>query len=360
MDGSTSAAILALANADNECHFFAASYSRGEGSDVVDSEGTPFHLKPEIMYKNNPDDATDKNAYDALCIVDFSMPVHQLAALTQRFGTNFTVLDHHDTIQYDDYAKACDELSSQLGTEVRPAPTVVFKAGGSGALLAYMHNVARFDKKPPLPYVGNLICIAQLVSDRDTWQRSNVRAFQFYDGVSGMVFEKNDDAGIITAVPGPTVAKMMSIITSGNINQLIEWGISVAAVRDEKIEEAISKYGHVTSGTIELPIAHMVLPIERSICREAAQQVNERQGLKLVIMPRISSKTPDMVNISISSYGLDKNSPYCARNIAQTYGGNGHVSAAGCSIPLVDFQRLYPTVCMPELETMRNVEQAIA
>lgn len=345
-DGSFAAAIAALAHKDEVCHFLASNYTPNDG-DIVDAEGVPLEQRQDIMQTNplvkkmvhgvEHEVIQEGVQYDKVIVVDFSLSERQMAVFTQRFGSNFIVLDHHNVRTRERYVAECEKLG------VAPAPETIFNASGSGALLAYMKNLTRFNSPAYNRFLSNLIRIAQMVSDRDTWQRSNTRAFEFYEGYAPEMFADKDPSGVLCTEYPKTVLRARSIIMTGDIETIRAIGRERIVERNRKIEHMIETNCEFNSGSGYICFKHVILPASRAIGSEAAHFVMENYPhFQLVLMPRISDKHPDTVFISCRSVGQTEDSPRSAKQIAMLFGGNGHANAAGWQMSRGAFEAMYP------------------
>lgn len=343
-DGSFAAAIAALAHKDEICHFLASNYVPNDG-DIVDSEGVLLDERKDIMQTNpviKHEAGKDPEyqlgvQYDKIIVVDFSLSERQMAVFTKRFGTNFIVLDHHNVRTVASYQEECKKI------DVHPNPEMIFNASGSGALLAYMKNLSRFGGEGYSRFLSNLIRIAQMVSDRDTWQRSVTKAFEFYEGYAPEMFADKEKSGIIFENYPATVKRAREIIMFGDIEEIRATGRERIVERNKKIEHMIDHNCEFNAGSGYICFKHVILPASRAIGSEAAQFVFDNYPhFQLVLMPRISDKHPDTVFISCRSTGQDENSPRSAKQIAKLFGGNGHANAAGWQMSRTAFESMYP------------------
>ena len=347
-DGSFAAAITALAHKDEVCHFLACNYVPNDG-DIVDAEGVRLDQRQDIM-QTNPVVKKEVEGmvteviqqgveYDKVIVVDFSLSERQMAVFTQRFGSNFIVLDHHNVRTRERYVAECEKL------DVQPAPELIFNASGSGALLAYMKNLTRFNGPAHARYLGNLIRIAQMVSDRDTWQRHVTKAFEFYEGYAPELFADKEPSGVLFENYPQTVLRARSIIMTGEIEEIRALGRERIVERTKTIEHMIQDNCLFDNGRGSIQCNHVILPAGRAIGSEAAQFVFDNYPhFKLVIMPRTTSKHPDRVYISVRSTDQSEHSTTSAKHVAMMFGGNGHLNAAGWQMDRAEFEALYPEV----------------
>lgn len=352
-DGSFAAAITALAYKDEVCHFFAANYAPNNG-DIVDAQGVLLDQRQDIM-RTNPivEHEAGKEPvylegfeYDKVIVVDFSLSERQMAVFTKRFGTNFIVLDHHNVRTRERYAEECQKL------DVHPNPEMIFNASGSGALLAYMKNLSRFNGPSYNRFLGNLIRIAQMVSDRDTWQRSVTKAFEFYEGYVVEMFAHKEEVGVLFEEQPHTVRIAREVIMFGDIEEIRATGRERIVERNKRIKHLVDNHSLFSNGTGSIAYNHVVLPVERSLGSEAAHFVlEEYDHFQLVVMPRISKHKPDTVFISCRSKDQAEDSPCSAKQIAMLFGGNGHANAAGWQMPRADFEALYPEIQLEREQT---------
>lgn len=352
-DGSFAAAITALAHKDEICHYLAANYVPNDG-DIVDAEGVLLDERQDIMQTNpvvehEPGKEPVYQAgvqYDKVVVVDFSLSERQMAVFTKRFGSNFIVLDHHNVRTRERYVEECAKIDAQ------PGPEMIFDASGSGALLAYMKHLSRFNGPAHMRYLNNLIRIAQMVSDRDTWQRHVTKAFEFYEGYAPELFADKEKPGVLFETLPKTVRAARDIIMNGDIEELRAIGRERIVERNKKIEHMIEVNSEFSSGRGYICFKHVILPASRAIGSEAAQFVFDNYPhFQLVVMPRISDKHPDKVFISCRSTGQDADSPRSAKQIAMIFGGNGHANAAGWQMSRGVFESLYPDLKLGQEET---------
>lgn len=345
-DGSFAAAITALAYANDTLHFMPAVYSENSG-DIVNSEGVLLQDLPgfEGIKDVHGEFITNAAGYTRIVVVDFSFTERQMAIFTQRFGGNFVVLDHHDCRSLEKYAEECAsiEVFDDKGVRKPVSPLqLTFAAGGSGALLAYMAHVSQFQQQQ-YACTGNIIRIAQLVSDRDLWIRTNKRAFAFYEGYCKDVFAEVEKAGHIFTEMPPTVSKAYQIIVSGDVEKIIAQGFKNIEARDEKIRQMIDDNSFFSEPNDLVSVKHAVVPCDKNIASETGNYVYENYAhFQTVLLVRKGHRDPDRVYVSCRSKGYPEGHPGSARYIARTRGGNGHVSAAGFSMPLEEFNQLYP------------------
>lgn len=347
-DGSFAAAISGLAHADDIVHYMASNYVPNDG-DILDVNGVRLDQMPTIMQTNpvvkqivedvEVEVVEEGVQYDKVIVVDFSLSERQMAVMTQRFGTNFVVLDHHNVRTQQGYDAECRAIG------VHPNPEMIFNAAGSGALLAYMKNLSRFNSPRYARYLGNLIRMAQLVSDRDTWQRHITKAFEFYEGYAPELFSDPEAGGIIFESLPSTVAKARFLIMNGDIEELRAIGRDRIVKRNEKIAQMIKHNSYFSNGEGGLMFNHVVLPAPRALGSEAAQFVFENYPhFQLVIMPRITDKQPDTVFVSVRSIGCNGTEPHSAKQVAMQFTGNGHGNAAGFQMSRKQFEQMYPQV----------------
>lgn len=345
-DGSFAAAIAALAHKEEVCHFLAANYSPNDG-DVVDASGVSLELRTDFMQTNPLVEHEEGKEpvylagvqYDKVIVVDFSLSERQMAVFTQRFGNNFVVLDHHNVRTHEKYRLECEKIGAH------PNPEVIFNASGSGALLAYMKNLSRFNHPSYNRFLSNLIRIAQMVSDRDTWQRHITKAFEFYEGYAPEMFADKEKPGVLFEDYPPTVKRAREIIMFGDIEEIRALGRLRIVDRNAKIANMVKHNSFFSNGQGSLPFNHAIVPASRAIGSEAAQFVFDNYPhFQLVIMPRISDKVPDTVFISCRSIDQDADSPQSAKQVAMLFGGNGHANAAGWQMSRGTFEAMYPEI----------------
>lgn len=338
-DGSFAAATISLAFPMDEVHFIALDYVQPNDSDIVTADGTPLHLHPEIR------------SYDRLYFVDFSINERQLADLTAFYKNNLYVFDHHNARDLDKYRECCNAipvLNAKSGESpvVQPSINVTFASDSSGAMLSYFGMLTHFSPSSPrvMAMIGNLIRVVQLVSDRDTWQTDKVNAFAFYDGYSKEMFADKEETGVLyTTVPN-TVAYARNIILTGDIDKIIETGFERIAERNAHIEKLYNANGNVFEANEIIPQRHAILSTSRAIGSDAAQWVRDNvEGVQLVLVVRCAPKNaePEKVFCSVRS---DKDSPYNAKMVAESFGGSGHPTASGCVIPRETFDKFYPSI----------------
>lgn len=322
-DGSFAAAIIALAFPTDAKHYLPAVYSKDNG-DIVNADGIKL------------DELTGIFDYERVIVVDFSFTERQMAVFTQHYKGNFKVLDHHNVRTHELYKAECAKLG-----DVTPLP-LVFTAAGSGALLAYLDHVTQFLNSGYV-FVNNIIRIAQLVSDRDCWRRSNKRAFAFYEGYSKDVFSEVEKSGVIFDEMPPTVKKAFDIIVDGNIETIIADGFKNIVERDEKIKHLIDTNSVFAEPNDLVPVKHAVVPCDKGIASELGTHVYENYAhFQTVLLPRLGHREPSRVFVSVRSSGYTENVAGSAKHIAQSQGGEGHINAAGFNMDAEEFKRLYP------------------
>lgn len=326
-DGSFAAAITALAYPNDTLHFFPAVYAQDQG-DIVTAGG--------VLMEDIPGLEGGKDAlYKRVVVVDFSFTERQMALFTSRYSGNFKVLDHHDCRDVALYEKECKALNVTPGQ-------LTFAAGGSGALLAYMAHVSEFQQHQ-YACTDNIIRIAQLVSDRDLWIRTNKRAFAFYEGYSKDVFSEVEKCGHIYTDLPPTVNKARKIILAGDIEQIIKQGEDAIADRDAKIRHMIDVNSNFSEPNELVGVKHAVVPCDKNIASETGAHVYENYPhFQTVLLVRKGHRDPDRVYVSCRSQGYPDGHKGSARYIARTRGGDGHPSAAGFNMALAEFNELYP------------------
>ncbi|QZE58722.1 hypothetical protein pEaSNUABM28_00165 [Erwinia phage pEa_SNUABM_28] len=335
-DGSFAAAITALAYPNDTLHFFPAVYANDQG-DIVDAEGTKFEdMKGLEGIKDDKGDfIKNPTGYTRVVVVDFSLTERQMAVMTKRFGGNFKVLDHHDCREPELYAKECAALG------VSPLD-LTFKAGGSGTLLAYMAHVSDFQQHQ-YACTDNIIRMAQLVSDRDLWIRTNERAFAFYEGYVKDVFKEVEKCGRFYTDMPPTVSAAYKIILSGDIEQIISQGFVAIEERNEVIRGLIETNSFFSEPNHLIGVKHAVVPCDKGIASETGTYVYDNYAhFQTVMLVRKGHRDPTKVYVSCRSKGYPEGHAGSARFIARSRGGDGHVSAAGFNMPLEEFNQLYP------------------
>lgn len=336
-DGSFAAAITALAYSKDTLHFYPAVYAEGQG-DIVTAEG--------IKLEDVPGLEGGKDAlYDRVVVVDFSLTERQMALFTQRYSGNFKVLDHHNVRSLELYAEECKAIEAYdaKGTRIVVSPQqLTFNAGGSGALLAYMNHVSDFQQHG-YEFINNIIRIAQLVSDRDLWIRTNERAFAFYEGYVKDVFSDVEKCGHIYTDMPPTVRKAYQIIMFGNVEEIIAQGFKNIEVRNEVIRGLIADNSFFSEPNDLVPVKHAVVPCDKGIASETGTYVYDNYAhFQTVLLVRQGHRDPSRVYVSCRSKGYTENVPGSARHTAQAQGGEGHINAAGFNIDLDKFNQLYP------------------
>ncbi|QZE56358.1 hypothetical protein pEaSNUABM40_00162 [Erwinia phage pEa_SNUABM_40] len=326
-DGSFAAAITALAYPNDTIHFLPAVYAQDQG-DIVTAD--------YVRIEDIPGLEGGKDAlYKRVVVVDFSLSERQMALFTSRYHGNFKVLDHHDCRDAALYAKECAAL------DVSPSQ-LTFAAGGSGALLAYMAHVSDFQQHQ-YACTDNIIRIAQLVSDRDLWIRTNKRAFAFYEGYVDTVFKEVEKCGHIYTEMPPTVRAAHKIILTGNVEEIIEQGFKNIEIRDEKIRQMIADNSYFSEPNHLVPVKHAVVPCDKGIASETGTYVYENyHHFQTVLLVRKGHRDPDRVYVSCRSRGYSDGDAGSARAIARAQGGDGHVNAAGFNVALSEFNELYP------------------
>lgn len=335
-DGSFAAAITALACHNDTVHFYPAVYAQDQG-DIVTADGVLLQDIPglEGIKDANGKFIEDPKGYTRVVVVDFSLTESQMAIFTQRFGGNFKVLDHHNVRSHELYAEECAKL------DVSPL-SLTFASGGSGALLAYMDHVSDFQQHN-FEFTDNIIRIAQLVSDRDLWIRSNARAFAFYEGYQSSVFSTVEKCGYIYTDVPPTVDAALAIIREGDIEQIIAQGFENIEARNEVIRGLIRDNSVFAKPNSLVPVRHAVVPCDKSIASETGSYVYENYpDFQTVLLVRKGHRDPSRVYVSCRSNGYTENVPGCARHTAQQRGGEGHINAAGFNVSLDEFNQLYP------------------
>jgi len=318
-DGSYAAAITALAYPRERLHFFPAVYGPNNG-DILDAHG----LKLEEL--------TGIFDYDRVIVVDFSLSERQMALFTSHYNGNFKVLDHHNIRDFAVYQAECDKLGAN-------SQSLTFASAGSGAMLAYMEHVSNF-LMYEYQFINNLIRIAQLVSDRDTWQRDNKRAQAFYEAT---LFDKVEKHGIIYTDMPPTVSAAYSQITAGDLEHTIEQGFKAIALRNKRFDEMIKANSAFVDSNTLVPVKHAVVPCDKADASELGTYVYENYAhFQTVLLVRLGHRDASKVFVSIRSNGYSTLEPGSARHIAQRHGGEGHLNAAGFNVDRAEFEALYP------------------
>lgn len=336
-DGSFAAAITALAYPNDTLHFYPAVYAQDSG-DIVSADGSLFEDLPglEGVKDDNGEFIKDVKGYTRVIVVDFSLTERQMAVMTKRFAGNFKVLDHHNVRTHDKYAAECAALG------VSPL-ALTFSAGGSGALLAYMNHVSEFQQHQH-SFTHNIIRIAQLVSDRDLWQRDNERAFAFYEGSCTTVFKEVEKCGLVYTDFPPTVREALNIITTGDINQIVATGFDNIEIRNDKIRQMITDNSFFSEANHLVGVKHAVVPCDKGIASETGTYVYDNYAhFQTVLLVRKGHRDPNRVYVSCRSKGYHTGKEEgSAKYTAQQRGGDGHVNAAGFNMPLEEFNQLYP------------------
>lgn len=332
-DGSFAAAITALARSTDDIHYLPAHYTKDNGP-ITLADGTPI----EDMVGVRQSDKDTTAMYKEIIVVDFSLTEKQMAILTQRYQSSFVVLDHHNCRSHDVYAEECRRIGAQ-------PLHLIFNAGGSGALLAYFHHISRFQTLSGRG-ANNVIRIAQLVSDYDTWQRDNVRAFHFYDGHAPEVFAKVEPHGVLYVSTPNTVERALDVLVHGDIEQLIALGKRRAMDREQKFQEHLNQNAFFSEANDICEAPHVVVPAGRGIGSQLAAYVYENHDrFHTVILPRLDGENKDRVYISVrSGYFETGTEPGSAKHTARLHGGDGHANAAGFNISLEQFVAAYPQI----------------
>lgn len=322
-DGSMAAAVTALAHTMDEVHFMSLNYVPNDGP-IVDADGLSLELRPDLWQ------------YDSMIIVDFSLTEQQLALFTKKYKSNLVVLDHHNVRQHSIYDEACTAIG------VQPSSNMHFNAAGSGTLLAYMKQLTKFSSggERVAMFLGHLIEISQLVSDRDIWVRSNVRAFEFYEGYAPEVFSDIEKTGVLYTELPSTVSKCRNIIRKGNVEQLVQEGRARIVKRDATIKELIVTSAIFSKGNDFIQVPHVVVSAERAIRPEVGQYVFDHYPeYSLALM--FSYGRDDRADTVFVSVRSRPNYSYSAKKLSMDKGGNGHENAAGFQIPKSEFDAHY-------------------
>lgn len=324
-DGTFAAAVCSLAFSSEQIDFLPLNYGAGGGPTLM-ADGTPVHQAEGI------------NGYDRVYILDFSLREEELAALTAYYENNLYVFDHHDVRKPTIYSAECEKIGA------KPSTNMILANKSSGTLITYVNLVSQFSNSSPrtMAMIGNLMRIVQLVSDYDTWQRKNKRAFAFYAGHSPDVFSEKDELGVISKSMPNTVRKARAVITSGNIEEIIEKGFEAIKQREETFAEMMKVNGVIVEANNHINVPHAVVPASRAIGSNLAQWVQDQNpDVNLVLIVRGTSEVPDRVFVSARSRA---GSNISAREIAEKFGGSGHPNSAGFSMAKTIFDSLYPTL----------------
>lgn len=328
-DGTFAAAIAGLAHTGNDVHYMPVGYGSEDRSYITDKSGVSISSRPDLM------------AYDSLVFVDIAPVEEQLADITYHLEQpkdspkrNLTVLDHHNVRTQERYAEECEKRG------VKPRE-VTFSSDLSGAMLTYFKYLPNFASLVQGTLAGkleDLAPIAQLVSDRDTWQRDKERAFQFYEGHSPIVFATTDDIGALYVGTSHTVGRAISIITECRLEELIRKGAQAIKTRDAFIDDLLATKAKICT-TPEVKEPHAVFTAARAIASEAAAQAQSKLGVNLALVWRLS----DCETKVFCSWRSTAGSSITAKEVCESYGGNGHPNAAGCSMSVEHFIAMYGT-----------------
>ncbi|QYW03126.1 hypothetical protein pEaSNUABM13_00167 [Erwinia phage pEa_SNUABM_13] len=343
-DGSFAAAITALARSTDDIHYLPAHYAK-DNAPIALADGTAIEDMVGVRQSDKDVDAL----YKEIIIVDFSLTERQMAVLTQRYQANFVVLDHHNCRSHELYAEECRRIGAQ-------PLQLTFTAGGSGALLAYFHHISRFQSLSGRS-ANNVIRMAQLVSDYDTWQRQNKRAFFFYDGHAPETFKKVEPHGVLYVSTPSTVERAIDVLVHGDIEQIITRGQQRAENREQKFQEHLNEHAFFSEANEICHGPHVVVPAGRGIGSQLAAYVYENHNrFHTVIMPRLGGENKDRVYISVrSGYFKTGAESGSAKHTARLHGGDGHANAAGFNVSLDEFVAAYPTI---DLNVKFDHEQA--
>lgn len=327
-DGSFAAATVSLAFPMEVIHYLALDHAHPDEADAVTSDNVPLHLLPEIR------------SYDRIYFVDIAINERQLADLTAFYKNDLFVFDHHNTRSMDKYKAECEALG------IQPSTNVVFASQHSGAMLSYFGVINQFSNGSPriMSMIGNLMRIVQLVSDRDTWQLQNKRAFAFYDGYSREMFADKEETGVLYSTVPSTIANARNIVMNGNVEEIISLGEQRIKERNEHIEKLFKANGKIFEANDIIPQRHAIMSTSRAIGSDAAQWIRDNNpGVKLVLIVRCApdNAEPEKVFCSVRS---DADSPVSAKSVANTFGGDGHVNAAGCVMSRKTFDTFYPEI----------------
>lgn len=336
-DGSFAASIVSLAFPLDTVHYMALDYQQPNSDDIKTAAGVPLQEMEGI------------ESYDRIYFVDFSVTERQLAQLTLIFGSNLYVFDHHDARTPELYKEECAKIPvpNDKGEAifVQPSPNVTFASQHSGAMISYFGCISQFQPSDPrtMAMIGNLMKIVQLVSDRDTWQINNKRAFAFYDGYSREMFANKEETGVLYETLPSTIHHARQIILKGDVEALISLGFDRIAERNEHIDKLFAANGKIFEPNDIIPQRHAITSTARAIGSDAAQRIRDMHGVKLVLIVRCApnGENPEDVYCSVRS---DKDSPVTARDVANSFGGNGHATAAGCVIARKTFETFYPEI----------------
>lgn len=321
LDGSTAAAIVGLAHTGLDLHYSPIDYNAG----IAHSQGKPID---ELSYKE----------YQSVIFVDFSPSEMQLANITYHMSGDaykkaVIVLDHHGSFNEELYKQLCEERG------VEPSNDVVFKSNVSGARLAYTRYLSQLSslssfKSPLYRKIESLAPVAQYVSDYDTWNKNNARAFTFHAGINSMLRGHQDTVGHLYTDLPPSVEFMMDIIGRTSLSDIMDQGLIVQANDQWEVDSHLETT-FVRDPNEFIPVPHVVVRLDRRLRDLACETAMQQFGVGVAVNAVFGS---GQVFLSVRSH---KESTVTAKSIAQSRNGNGHDHSAGCQIPTTEFNQIY-------------------
>ena len=256
-----------------------------------------------------PEDLDALKAFDILYLVDASFSAETMNALYEFYKDNFVWIDHH--------ISAINRLSKE-NSFIEGIRSV----NDSACKLCFRFFVGR---KEPLPVIVDLI---------DKWDMHRIESSDFQSMVipANLIF-----AQFCTDIP--QLENLDLLTTEGAKSAISSLGSILKTSNDKRIAKE-SKAVFVSHTIHKYVLAMLNSRVHSSEAIDFALKNNETfptVDASLVFSIFRNEKAETMVRCSIYRIDGSKNSFNCS-TFAESYGGGGHVSAAGFNIPLSSFE----------------------
>lgn len=277
--------------------------------------------------------------FDTIIIVDFSVSLHQLEALWRSCDRMF-VLDHHDNYKKDHMlAQANEEEMSEAFICWLQSDQCILASGRAGCGLALDRIL---DIAPDACVPESMFEACNLISDRDTWNRSNVQAIKFHEGAVRSVMHLRSDVGaIIPFIPNISDGMGYSDIKTSAVFALAEIMVSPDRIATEIDEGAVivSYRNALLASIVEssalfyaadkfISVPYIVVPTPRMLSSELGDYLRETYP-EYHAYVMTDGSTGSHTGISMRSRTPEFNS----KEWCESHRGGGHPAAAGCRVP---------------------------
>lgn len=251
------------------------------------------------QYKTAPPDVSGAD----VVIVDFSYkrPVLEQMALTAR---SILVLDHHKTAQ-SDLAGLPEPVGGQWEAHRSAAgnPAALFDMSRSGAQMAWDFFFPD-DERPFL---------IDVVADRDLWRWQIAMSRELNAVIASHPFDFTE---------WNTLAR--KLLNSSGVEGMAAEGAAILRAHDKLVEQVIAtSKRHMRIGDYVVPVA----AAPYALASDVAGRMAQGQPFAATYVDGPSCRT-----FSLRSRG--DGTALDVQDIAQSYGGGGHSSAAGFSMPV--------------------------